>query len=234
MMLLSGTHGTNEAECRTACLKSILEGALGFYDEYILPHLVNKACSAGQVMKLRSQLVPRAKGTVLEVGMGSGINLAFYDPETVALIYGLEPSEGMRRKARENLERSPVPVQWLDLPGEKIPLDDNSVDTVLLTFTLCTIPDHRTALEQMRRVLKPGGELLFLEHGESPHTSTRKWQHRITPGWKKIAGGCHLNRPIDSLIEEAGFTISELTNFYMPKAPRIAGYLYQGRAHKPR
>lgn len=205
---------------------------MGFYEERILPHMIDKACSVGQVMKLRSQLVPRATGTVLEVGMGSGINLEFYDPKTVPLVYGLEPSEGMRRKAQENLQRSPVPVQWLDLPGEQIPLEDNSVDTVLLTFTLCTIPDHRAALDQMWRVLRPGGELLFLEHGESPHTGTRKWQHRITPGWKKIAGGCHLNRPIDSLIREAGFTITELENFYMPKAPRIAGYLYQGRAHK--
>lgn len=206
---------------------------MGFYDERILPHVIDKACSVGQVMKLRSQLVPHATGTVLEVGMGSGTNLEFYNPDRVDLVFGLEPSEGMRRKARDNLHRSPVPVQWIDLPGEKIPLTDSSVDTVLLTFTLCTIPDHRAALEQMWRVLKPGGELLFLEHGESPHTTTRKWQHRITPGWKKIAGGCHLNRPIDALIREAGFTISELENFYMPKAPSIAGYLYQGRAHKP-
>lgn len=211
----------------------MMEETLGFYDERILPHVIDKACSVGQVMKLRSQLVPHATGTVLEVGMGSGTNLEFYNPDRVDLVFGLEPSEGMRRKARDNLHRSPVPVQWIDLPGEKIPLTDSSVDTVLLTFTLCTIPDHRAALEQMWRVLKPGGELLFLEHGESPHTTTRKWQHRITPGWKKIAGGCHLNRPIDALIREAGFTISELENFYMPKAPSIAGYLYQGRAHKP-
>ncbi|MFC4259075.1 class I SAM-dependent methyltransferase [Marinobacter lacisalsi] len=206
---------------------------MGFYDDRVLPHIIDKACSVGQVMKLRSQIVPQATGTVLEVGMGSGTNLEFYNPDRVDLVYGLEPSEGMRRKARDNLQRSPVPVQWLDLPGEKIPLADNSVDTILLTFTLCTIPDHRAALDQMWRVLRPGGELLFLEHGESPHTGIQKWQHRITPGWKKIAGGCHLNRPIDSLIQGAGFTISELANFYMPKAPRIAGYLYQGRAHKP-
>lgn len=205
---------------------------LSFYEERVLPHLVDRACSAGQVMKLRSQLVPRANGTVLEVGMGSAINLPFYDPGAVDLVYGLEPSPGMRHKARVNLARSAVPVHWLDLPGEKLPLPDNSVDTVLLTFTLCSIADHQAALQQIRRVLKTGGQLLFLEHGEAPENPTRKWQHRITPVWKKFAGGCHLNRPIDRLIQDAGFTIEELDNFYMPGAPRIAGYLYQGRARK--
>ncbi|MGM0569117.1 class I SAM-dependent methyltransferase [Marinobacter sp.] len=206
---------------------------MSFYEERILPHLIDKACSVGQVMKLRSQLVPRARGAVLEVGMGSAINLQFYNPGTVELVYGLEPSQGMRLKAADNLARSRVPVQWLDLPGEEIPLPDNSVDTVLLTFTLCTIPDHQRALEQMMRVLRPGGELLFLEHGEAPENPTQKWQHRITPVWKKFAGGCHLNRPIDQLIEQAGFDIRELDNFYMPRAPQIAGYLYLGMAVNP-
>ncbi|WP_036191107.1 class I SAM-dependent methyltransferase [Marinobacter lipolyticus] len=206
---------------------------MSFYENRILPHIIDRACSMGQVMKLRSQIVPRAKGRVLEVGMGSAINLEFYNPDNVSLVYGLEPSEGMRRKALPNLARSPVQVEWLDLPGEKIPLDDHSVDTVLLTFTLCTIPDWQAALQQMWRVLKPGGELLFLEHGESPHDSTRKWQHRITPGWKKLAGGCHLNRHIADLIRHAGFEILELENLYIPKAPKIAGYIYKGRAVKP-
>lgn len=205
---------------------------MSFYEDRILPHIIDCTCSVGQVMKLRSQVVPKARGVVLEVGMGSAINLEFYNPDTVSLVYGLEPSEGMRRKARENLSRSPVNVEWLDLPGEKIPLPDNSVDTVLLTFTLCTIPDWRAALEQMKRVLKPDGELLFLEHGESCDHGVRRWQHRITPGWKKLAGGCHLNRPIADLIRETGFDILELDNLYMPKAPKIAGYIYKGRAVK--
>lgn len=205
---------------------------MSFYDERILPHIIDRACSLGQVMKLRSQLVPRAKGIVLEVGMGSGINLEFYNPENVDLVYGLEPSEGMRRKAQTNLARSPVRVEWLNLPGEKIPLADESVDTILLTFTLCTIPDWHSALMQMKRVLKPGGELLFLEHGESPDASTRKWQHRITPGWKLLAGGCHLNRDIASMIRETGFEITELENLYIPKAPKIASYIFKGRAIK--
>ncbi|MFW5824058.1 MAG: class I SAM-dependent methyltransferase [Marinobacter sp.] len=206
---------------------------MSFYEERILPHLIDKACSVGQVMKLRRQLVPRARGAVLEVGMGSAINLKFYNPAMVEIVYGLEPSQGMRLKAADNLARSPVPVQWLDLSGEQIPLPDNSVDTVLLTFTLCTIPDHQLALRQMMRVLRPGGQLLFLEHGEAPENPTQKWQHRITPVWKKVSGGCHLNRPIDQLIEQAGFHIKELDNYYMPRAPRIAGYLYLGTAVKP-
>ncbi|MCL7944611.1 class I SAM-dependent methyltransferase [Marinobacter sp. ATCH36] len=206
---------------------------MSFYEDRILPHIIDRACSMGQVMKLRSQVVPHAKGRVLEVGMGSAINMEFYDPEQVEMIYGLEPSDGMRRKARPNLARSPIKVEWLDLPGEQIPLQDHSVDTVLLTFTLCTIPDWHAALLQMWRVLKPGGELLFLEHGESPHDNTRKWQHRITPGWKKLAGGCHLNRHIADLIRHAGFEILELENLYIPKAPKIAGYIYKGRAVKP-
>ncbi|MDI9245422.1 class I SAM-dependent methyltransferase [Marinobacter sp. CHS3-4] len=205
---------------------------MSFYENSVLPHIIDCACSMGQVMKLRSQVVPRAKGRVLEVGIGSAINLEFYRPDQVDLVYGLEPSHGMRRKAAANLAKSPIKVEWLDLPGEKIPLADSSVDTVLLTFTLCTIPDAHQALLEMRRVLKPGGELLFLEHGESPDEGVCKWQHRITPGWKKLAGGCHLNRRIADLIRDAGFTIVELENLYIPKAPRIAGYVYKGRATK--
>ncbi|MCG2581199.1 MAG: class I SAM-dependent methyltransferase [Marinobacter sp.] len=206
---------------------------MSFYEDKILPHIIDRTCSVGQVMKLRSQVVPMAKGVVLEVGMGSAINLEFYNPDTVSLVYGLEPSEGMRRKAQGNLGRSPVKVEWLDLPGEKIPLPDDSVDTVLLTFTLCTIPDWQAALEQMKRVLRPDGELLFLEHGESCDHGVRKWQHRITPAWKTVAGGCHLNRPIADLLREAGFDILELENLYIPKTPKVAGYIYKGRAVKP-
>lgn len=206
---------------------------MSFYEDRILPHVIDRACSMGQIMKLRSQVVPQARGRVLEVGMGSAINMEFYDVDQVEMVYGLEPSEGMRRKAQPNLVRSPIKVEWLDLPGEKIPLENESVDTVLLTFTLCTIPDWNAALQQMLRVLKSGGELLFLEHGESPDDNIRKWQNRITPGWKKLAGGCHLNRNIADLIRQSGFEILELQNFYVPRAPKIAGYIYKGRAQKP-
>lgn len=205
---------------------------MGFYDTYILPHIINRTCSVGQVMKLRQRVIPRATGVVLEVGMGSGINLPLYDSSQVIKVYGLEPSEGMRRKAQSNLRSSPVEVEWLDLPGEAIPLSDNSVDTIVLTFTLCTIPDWEKALQQMFRVLRPGGRLLFCEHGQSPEPGVAKWQNRVTPGWKKIAGGCHLNRPIADYLKQAGFTIKELENLYMPKAPKIAAYIYIGLAAK--
>lgn len=203
---------------------------MSFYEQRILPHLIDKACSMGQVMKLRAQSVPLCEGVVLEVGMGSAINLPFYQPDKVTKIFGLEPSLGMRRKASSNLANTAIPVEWLDLPGEQVPLEDNSIDTVLLTFTLCTIPDATAALAQMHRVLKPGGKLVFLEHGESCDHSIKTWQHRLTPGWKKLAGGCHLNRAIDRLITSAHFTIEHMDTQYIPKTPRIAGYVYQGVA----
>jgi ubiquinone/menaquinone biosynthesis C-methylase UbiE len=192
--------------------------------------MIDFACGTPPVLKQREKVVPHAEGRVLEIGMGSGLNLSFYDPGRVELVFGLEPSEGMRRKAQRNLSRAPVAVEWLDLPGEEIPLDDDSVDTVVLTYTLCTIPDFRTALRQMRRVLKPGGALLFCEHGEAPDPGVRRWQQRVNPMWKRIAGGCNLDRPIPTCLEEAGFRISHLDTMYVPNTPRIAAFNYWGRA----
>jgi ubiquinone/menaquinone biosynthesis C-methylase UbiE len=203
---------------------------MGFYENRILPRMIDTACGAGPILKQRAKVVPHAKGRVLEVGMGSAINLSFYNPEQVEMVWGLEPSEGMRRRAAPRLENAPFPVEWLGLPGEEIPLDDDSADTVLLTYTLCTIPDFKKALGQMRRVLKPGGQLLFSEHGEAPDESVRKWQDRINPIWKRIAGGCHINRPIPKLIEEAGFKIEDIDSMYLPNTPRIAAFQYWGSA----
>lgn len=205
---------------------------MSLYDDRVLPALIDKLCSHDSIMDMRHKVVPRASGVVLEVGMGSGINLGLYSPEKVAFVWGLEPAPGMRRRAEHNLAASPVEVRWLDLPGEEIPLEDRSVDTVLLTYTLCTIPDWQKALDQMRRVLKPDGKLLFCEHGRACDHSVEKWQHRITPVWKKIAGGCHLNRRIDELITSGGFRITALENRYMEKLPRIASYMYIGEAVK--
>lgn len=204
---------------------------MNFYDEKILPILLDLTCSMEPAMELRRRIVPLATGKVLEVGMGSGLNLSLYNADQVDYVWGLEPSHGMRDKAQKHLKESPVEVKWLDLPGEKIPLDDESVDTVLLTFTLCTIPDWEAALKQMHRVMKPGAKLLFCEHGLSPDGKVQKWQDRITPMWKKIAGGCHLNRPIRELIEQCGFTIDYCENLYM-KGPRFIGYMYIGQASK--
>ena len=165
-------------------------------------------------------------------GHGSGINIEFYDPEKVELVWGLEPSEGMRLRAADKVAEAPFEIRWLDLPGEEIPLEDNSVDTILLTYTLCTIPGWQLALNQMRRVLNPAGKLIFCEHGEAPDENIRKWQARINPIWKKIAGGCNLNRPIPGCLTESGFKIESLDTMYLPATPRVFGYNYWGVAQK--
>ena len=205
---------------------------MGLYATYVLPHLIDLACGSGDIARQRTKIVPRAHGRVLEVGMGPGLNLPFYDRSSVELVWGLEPSEGMRRKAAAALEATDLDVRWLDLPGEEIPLEDRSVDTVVLTYTLCTIPDWERALGQMRRVLKPGGHLLFSEHGEAPDEAVRRWQHRIDPVWTRLAGGCHIIRPIPQLIESAGFEFVDLESAYLP-GPKVSGYHSWGAA-RPR
>jgi len=203
---------------------------VGLYERYILPPLIDLSCGTGPIRKQRAKVVPHATGRVLEVGMGTGHNLAFYDPQKVELVFGLEPSAGMRAKAEQNLSASPVPVEWLDLPGEEVPLADDSVDTVVLTFTLCTIADHQAALAQMRRVLKPGGAVLFCEHGRAPDADVQRLQDRINPLWKRIAGGCNVNRPIPAYLEQAGFEVQQLETIYLPGTPRFAGFNYWGSA----
>lgn len=203
---------------------------MGFYDTYCLPAIINLACSTKPIRKQREKVVPFAQGRVLEIGMGSALNLPFYDSGKVEFIWGLEPSQGMRRKAQENLAKSSLEVKWLDLEAEQIPLEDKSVDTVVLTYTLCTIPDWHGALRQMRRVLKPGGKLLFTEHGKAPDMGVARWQDRLNPIWKKVCGGCNLNRPMPQLIVEGGFRMEELNSMYLPSTPRIAGYHYWGVA----
>lgn len=203
---------------------------MSLYENHVLPHLIDCACGSPLVMKERARIVPRATGTVLEVGMGSGTNLPLYDPHEVELVYGLEPSAGMRRKASPNLAAASVAVEWLDWPGERVPLDENTVDTVVLTFTLCTIPDWRAALTEMRRVLRPDGRLLFCEHGRSPEARVQRWQDWLTPAWKKVAGGCHLNRSTDDLLAAGGFRIREMDTHYLDKTPKFAGHIYSGEA----
>lgn len=205
---------------------------MSIYERYLLPHIIDIGCRAKPVQMQREKVVPLAEGKVLEIGMGSGLNIPYYDSKRVDFVWGLEPSKAMRKKAQRNLNRSVVEVRWLDLPGEEIPLEDNSADTVLLTYTLCTIPDWHTALRQMHRVIKPAGKLLFCEHGASPDKSVLKWQNRLNPVWKKICGGCHLNRPISRFIEEGGFSIKTMETLYLPKTPRIAGFNYVGIAKK--
>ncbi len=202
---------------------------MSFYERYCLPQVLNIACGLKVVQKQREKVVHLAQGRVLEVGMGTGLNLPYYDAEKIEFVWGLEPSEGMRKKAQTSLKRAPFEVRWLDLPSEEIPLDDASIDTVVLTYTLCTISDWYKALQQMRRVLKPEGKLIFCEHGEAPDESVRKWQERINPLWRKIAGGCNLNRPIPRYIEEGGFNIQTIESQYIP-GPKFAAFNYWGTA----
>ncbi len=202
---------------------------MSFYERYCLPYVLSIACGLKVVQKQREKVIPLAQGRVLEVGMGTGLNLPYYVAEKIELVWGLEPSEGMRKKAQTTLKRAPFEVRWLDVTSEEIPLEDNSVDTVVLTYTLCTIPDWYKALQQMRRVLKPEGKLIFCEHGEAPDESVRKWQDRINPLWRKIAGGCNLNRPIPRYIEKGGFTIQTIESQYIP-GPKFAAFNYWGTA----
>lgn len=205
---------------------------MNIYEKYCLPHLINWACSLKPIVQQRQKVVPLAEGRVLEVGMGAALNLPYYAPNKVDLVWGLEPSAAMRRTARKNLERAAINVQWLPLSASEIPLDDGAVDTVLLTFTLCTIPDWQSALCEMRRVLKPEGKLIFCEHGAAPDESIFKWQRRIAPLWKKVAGGCHLDRPIPNYLQQAGFRIVTMESGYVDGVPRLAGYEYWGTATK--
>lgn len=203
---------------------------MGFYSEHCLPRLLDFACGMGPIEEQRRRVVPSAQGRVLEVGMGSGLNLPFYDAARVEFVWGLEPSAGMRARAARRVADAGVPVHWLDLPSEEIPLEDDSVDTVLLTYTLCTIPDWQRALEEMRRVLKPGGVLLFSEHGAAPDEGVRRWQDRLNPLWRRTFGGCNLNRPVPRLLESGGFRVRELESDYL-LSPRFAGFNYWGVAN---
>ena len=202
---------------------------MGLYGRYVLPRLVNFACGLKPSMRQREKVVPRARGRVLEVGVGTGLNLAYYDAEKVTKVWGLEPSPEMIRIAEGAARSAPFEVEFLGLPGEEIPLEDASADTVVMTYTLCTIPDTSAALRQMGRVLKPGGELIFCEHGAAPDASVRRWQDRLNPLWKRIGGGCNLNRPIPALIEAGGFRITRLDTMYIP-GWRPGSFNYWGTA----
>ncbi len=204
---------------------------MSWYEQRILPHVIDLACSTKPCRKQREKIVPLAEGDVLEIGMGSGLNLPYYDQHKVRKLWGLEPSEGMRKLAAKNLQglSLDLDLEFIDLPGEEIPLESNSVDTVLVTFTLCTIPDAASALQGMRRVLKPGGRLLFCEHGAAPDEGVRRWQERLNSGWSKIAGGCNMNRDIPAMIAAGGFDIVNDERMYIPGL-RILSYNYWGSA----
>lgn len=200
------------------------------YDRYILPRFLRCACSAPGITKQRTKVVPQAEGRVLELGIGMGLNLPFYDPAKVESVTGVDPTPELRAIA-EAAPRDPrLSVKVEDGTAEALPFADHSFDCVVCTFTLCSVQDPTAALSEARRVLKPGGRFLYCEHGLAPDADVVKWQRRIEPVWKRLAGGCHLTRPITSAIAASGFKVTRQDSMYIPKAPRFAGWSEWGTA----
>ena len=204
---------------------------MGLYSRYVLPHVINCACGTRPIEKERAKVTPLASGVVLELGFGSGRNVAHYDAARVTRVIAVEPEEGMMALAHKAAAAAPVPVEVLQEKAEDLSVAPGSVDTVLLTYVLCTIPDGIAALQAARRALKPGGRLLFCEHGIAPDEKVARTQRNIEPAWKRLAGGCHLTRDIPAMLRAGGFAIDELTAWYLPKTPQFAGYTYRGVAH---
>lgn len=200
---------------------------MGLFQRHILPHLINLGMRNKEVARYRQRLIPRATGRVLEVGVGSGLNLPFYG-DGVTRVFGLDPSPELLEMAGRQARTTRFAVEFLLASGEEIPMENDSVDTVVATWTLCSIPDVHKALGEVRRILRPGGRFLFVEHGLAPDADVERWQRRLTPYWKHI-GGCHLDRPIADLIRAGGFRIDDLDTGY-GKGPRPLTYMYQGDA----
>jgi ubiquinone/menaquinone biosynthesis C-methylase UbiE len=181
-----------------------------------MPKLVHFSCGQNPTMKQREKIVPLAEGLVLEVGIGSGLNIPFYDSQKVDHLWGIDPSPDMWAIARKNAREHHLDAEFFQGGAESIPLDNDAADTVVMTYTLCTIPDPHSALQEIRRVLKPGGRLLFCEHGEAPDKDVQRWQNRMNPIWNKLGGGCNLNRPVPRLLEQSGFSFNDIQTMYIP------------------
>jgi ubiquinone/menaquinone biosynthesis C-methylase UbiE len=200
------------------------------YERFVLPALINYGMTRGEVMQCRARHVPKARGVVLEVGIGSGLNLPFYT-NVVTRLYGVDPSAELLAMAKQKAAAARFPVELFQCAADRIPLADASIDTVVVTWALCSIVDPIDALRAIRRILKPGGTLIFVEHGLSPDAGIRKWQNRLTPVWRRLAGGCHLNRKMDDLVREAGFTVTDLRTEYV-RGPRVFTFIFEGCARK--
>ena len=202
---------------------------MGFYSRYVLPRLIDVAMKNKDASQLRALWIPQARGEVLEVGLGSGLNLQFYSRE-VRRVVGVDPSVELQRIAQKRVDADRFPVEFLAQSAEEpLPHAAGRFDTVVITWTLCSVPNASRALQEMKRVLKPGGQLIFIEHGRSPDPGVVAWQDRLTPVWKRFTGGCHLNRKVDELISAAGFRVTELQTCYLP-GPRPMTFTYQGFA----
>lgn len=202
---------------------------MGFYSDCVLPHIINLAMSMKAITDERRKCLEPLGGVVLEIGFGSGLNLPFY-PAAVTKVIGVDPSSTSARLAKKRIQAAPFPVELVGLSAETLPMEDRSVDAIVSTFTMCTIPDAAGALREMRRVLKPGGRLHFVEHGRADDPGVERWQQRLNGAQQALFGGCNLNRPIATLIERASFEIERLENGYLKGAPKFGGFLYRGVA----
>lgn len=205
---------------------------MSFYNKYILPKVLNCACASKPINYQRDKIVPLAEGVVLDIGIGSGLNIPFYNKTKIKQLYGLDPSKELLDIAKSVAKKENLEIEFLECGAESIPLLDKSIDTVLITYTMCTIPDVALSNSEIIRVLKDDGKLLFCEHGLAPDKNIAKWQKRINPLWSKIAGGCNLNRDIPNLISSSGFKISNMEEMYLPSTPKFAGYNFWGVAKK--
>ena len=203
---------------------------MSFYEKYILPRFLNCACASEPITYQRKKVVPLAEGKILEVGIGSGLNLPFYNKSKIEEIWGIDPSEELNAMAKKVAMKEDINVNFITSSAEDIPFPNDYFDTVLITYTMCTIPSVLKANKEIRRVLKRSGKMIFCEHGVSPDENIKKWQKRLNFIWGKIAGGCNINRNIPKLIKSSGFKIVKMDEMYLPKTPRIAGYNYWGYA----
>jgi len=201
-----------------------------WYDRHVMPRLIGCACAARPIMRQRAKVVPLASGRTLELGIGGGLNLAFYDPAKVSAVVGVDPSAELRERVAAAPRPEGLAVEVLEGTAEALPFEAASFDSVVCTFTLCSVCTPAQALAEARRVLKPGGRLLFCEHGLAPDEGVARWQGRVEPVWKRLAGGCHLTRPIGSAIAAAGFRLEDSQTMYLPKTPRILGWNEWGMA----
>jgi len=204
---------------------------MGFYRDQVVPRVTEMVMNSAELRPIRDRVAAGLTGEVLEIGFGSGLNVPHY-PRAVTRVLAVDPARAGRKLASRRLAVSPVPVEFAGLDGEQLPWDDARFDHVLITWTLCTIPDPGRALAEIRRVLRPGGALHFAEHGRSPDPAVARWQDRLTPVQRRLAGGCHLGRPIGQLIAASGLKVLRMDNYYL-QGPRALGYTFEGRAAKP-
>lgn len=205
-------------------------GLKHWYDEHVVPHIIRLGCANAAVGERRAQVVPRASGRVFEIGCGGGLNQPFYDRARVTGFSGIDPSGKLLKYAREQARKTGWNADIRHGFAENIPFGDESFDTVVCTYTLCSVADSTQALKELRRILKPGGKLLYLEHGRAPEANVRRWQERIEPTWKHLMGGCHLTRPVNGAVAQAGFVVQPIDQGYMPKMPKFASWMEWGEA----